>query len=154
MRSDTVRLRLCLLLSVVVVVAAACGGSGATDASAMQGKYLLESVNDSGLPYVYQRVVLPFEVRLYSVKAGRLEFHSRGRILDISSYSIPETWPDTLVGGFSVSGTRVVISRPLLAGAPPHSDTGTVSGDEIVLRVRDLPGRPLANRTFRYLRAP
>lgn len=143
-----------------IVVAAtafaiAGGCKGNTEPSAeLQGTYHLRLVNGDTVPYVYYHYPIVGGVVEYKVLDARVEFRTRHRLYDIRRLTYDVPIPDTLIAAYSVEGSRLLFARPATLTQPAHTDTGTIAGDQLTMRIRHLAGVENAYATFTYLRQP
>jgi hypothetical protein len=120
------------LLAAGVAALAACGGGGPAVRAALTGSFDLESVDGQPLPYAF-----PMGLTAQVMSAARLEFLSRGRLLDIRELwngTVPET--DTAVYAYRLAGSTLVVLHTSFDTLAAYNDTAVVSGDgAIALRV-------------------
>lgn len=111
-------------------------------------------MNGDSLPYVYAERVVEGRLIQYRVHEARVEFRTRQRVYDIRTLDFLNTSPDTLIAGYAVEGSRVLFIRGATAAQAAYTDTGSVAGTTLTMRVRHLDGAPDAYATFTYLRDP
>lgn len=141
---------------VLALLAALAGCSGSTDPAGPEilGTFQLTAVNGGPLPAVYYHAEVEGRVIQYRVHDGRIEFRTRHRIYDIRTLDFLDPRPDTLIAGYSSAGTQLLFTRQATPAHAAHTDTGTIDGDVLTMRIRHLAGRPNAYATFTYVRQP
>jgi hypothetical protein len=143
-----------LLLVLLVTAGAACGGSTGPGGGEIRGTYRLVLVNGETLPYPYYHNVFEGRTIVYNVHEARLEFRTRNRVYDIRTLDFLDPRPDTLIAAYSVNGSQLLLTRPTTPAQEGHTDTGSVVGDALTLRIRHLAGTPDVYATFSYVREP
>jgi hypothetical protein len=144
---------------VVVAVcggAFACGSDGTRPTAAPGGKYDLLTVDGQGLPHAYYGA---FGTVTY-LRRAVIEFHSRGRLLDIRDQQTintitGDTQPlltDTVAYAYRLAGTRLLVFHVAFDTTAAYIDTAEVGGDS-VLAVRTRL-KPDVWEDFLYLRLP
>ena len=88
----------------------------------------------------------------HRVLDGRMEFRTRQRVFDIRSLSFLNPRPDTLVSGYSVEGTRLLLLRSSTVPLPAYTDTGTIEPNVLTMRMKHLDGAPNVGAVFTYVR--
>jgi hypothetical protein len=127
-------------------LASGCGGSATAPRTSLSGTFALTSVDGQGLPVA--RLIGLLGAAEEIMLSGRLQFLSRGRLLDIretqvhvfatGEYSPPVT--DSIAYAYRVAGDTLYVLHTAFDTAAAYSDTGFVSGtDAISLRVRGNP---------------
>jgi hypothetical protein len=139
--------------TIATLLLMACGGSTEPGGDEVAGTYQLVSVNGSPLPYEYVRKVVEGMTIVYSVHDARLEFRTRSRVYDIRTLDFLDPRPDTLVSGYRLEGTMLLLSQPNTPAYPAYTDTGTFENSVIIIRRRHLAGAPDINALFVYSRS-
>lgn len=88
----------------------------------------------------------------YLVLDGRMEFRTRQRVFDIRALSFLNPRPDTLVSGYRVDGTRLLLLRSSTVPLPAYTDTGTIEPNVITMRMQHLAGALNIGAEFTYVR--
>ncbi|HSJ64632.1 MAG TPA: hypothetical protein VK922_12130 [Gemmatimonadaceae bacterium] len=143
-----------MLLVLLAAAGAACGGSTGPGGGEIRGTFRLVRVNGDTLPYPYYHNVVEGRTVEYKVHEARLEFRTRNRVYDIRTLDFLDPRPDTLIAGYSVSGTQLLLTRPTTPAQAAHTDTGSIAGDALTIRIRHLAGTPDVYATFSYVREP
>ena len=124
------------------LVGGACGGGTEPETPSLSGTYDLYEVNGTPLPYTLPPVFGWFERQIV---AGEIEFRGRGRLLDqlsfqdvVSGAPVTDAQTDTLVEPYALVGTQLLVERTTASGTATYTDTGTVQGALISLKVRDI----------------
>ena len=81
-----------------------------------------------------------------------MEFRTRQRVFDIRTLTFLSLRPDTLVSGYSVEGTRLLLNRSSTVPLPAYTDTGTIEPNVLTLRMQHLDGAPNIGAVFTYVR--
>ena len=140
-----------------IAVVVACAGS-VEPKGALSGEYDLLQVSGTVLPARY--LVYGFGGQSYRYAlGGTLQFTGRDRVIDTRRLSDqPQgtepyefTYVDTST--YELEDGTLIIPRPGIPGVlAPHSDTGYVDGDIIILPVRTVEGEIALTRTLTYLK--
>jgi hypothetical protein len=81
-----------------------------------------------------------------------MEFRTRNRVFDIRTLTFLSLRPDTLVSGYSVEGTRLLLKRSGTVPLPAYTDTGTIDEHGLTMRMQHLTGAPNVRALFVYVR--
>jgi hypothetical protein len=132
------------LWALLVILAASAGVACAEDplppAAELDGRYVLATVDGDTLPTLISSAIF---ANTFLV-SGHITFLSRGRLVDVRSQQEFDTryarWgpltTDSLVASYSVSGEQVLIHRPTPLPTDGYSDTASLSGDRLTVRMR------------------
>jgi hypothetical protein len=138
LRSNTARS--IAALGVAAAVTAGCGDDPVAP-PAISGTWVLASVSGDGLP----KVIATSANATTSITAGRLDFRSRGRVLDIQTYHVvtnfgaQDVGPDTVAVAYEFSGNQLILKRTYIGGRT-FSDTGEVDLEAggMLIKARDV----------------
>jgi hypothetical protein len=129
-----------LVLLTAAAVALACGGDGTGPSNGLSGRYDLVSVDGQVLPL---GTTGAFGTVVY-LRRGVIEFHSRGRLVDIHDMQTinlitGDTQPvisDTAAYAYRKSGSTLLVIHPAFDLAAGYTDTAAMADDSALVLKR------------------
>lgn len=139
-----------MVAGMVAAGVAACSDSPTGDAPALDGVFDLVTVNGEPLPYTYHIDTQTGMPRSYAVSRNELTFGRYDRVTRVERLTIDFAGEDTTVLTYRVEGDQLMINYPVNGAYPQYSDTGTIAGTTLYLRVKHVRDRRNVNLDYFY----